>query len=123
MSPLIVAATLAAGGIGAGLRYLIDALVMRGRKGGFPAGILVVNISGSLLLGIVTALWAGTPAVTILGLGLLGGYTTFSTVSVESALFSERGRRRRALLNAVGTLVACVAAAGLGLFLGASAAG
>ena len=51
-------------------------------------------------------------------MGLLGGYTTFSTVSVESVLLTRGGGARRAALNAVGTLVLGVGAAAMGLALG-----
>lgn len=109
-----------AGGFGAGARYVIDVVVMRGRRDAFPTGILLVNISGSALLGLVTGL--GTIVapdwLAVLGVGLLGGYTTFSTVSVDSVLLARRGRRDWAVLNLVGTLVAAVLAAAIGLTLG-----
>ena len=50
----------------------------------------------------------------VVGTGLLGGYTTFSTVSVESVLLLQRGRRRAAIVNLLGTLVLALAAAALG---------
>lgn len=109
-----------AGGLGAGARYVVDVLVMRGRRDAFPTGILVVNITGSALLGLVTGL--GTIVapdwLAVLGVGLLGGYTTFSTVSVDSVLLARRGRRDWAVLNLVGTLAAAVVAAAIGLTLG-----
>ncbi|MEH3089695.1 MAG: CrcB family protein [Microbacterium arborescens] len=109
-----------AGGLGAGARYVIDVVVMRGRRDAFPTGILLVNISGSALLGLVTGL--GTIVapdwLAVLGVGLLGGYTTFSTVSVDSVLLARRGRRDWAVLNLAGTLVAAVLAAAIGLTLG-----
>lgn len=109
-----------AGGLGAGARYVVDVVVMRGRRDAFPTGILVVNITGSALLGLVTGL--GTIVapdwLAVLGVGLLGGYTTFSTVSVDSVLLARRGRRDWAVLNLVGTLAAAVVAAAIGLTLG-----
>ncbi|ALJ22128.1 fluoride efflux transporter CrcB [Microbacterium sp. No. 7] len=125
MSGLELALLVVAGGLGAGLRYVLDGLIMRGRKGAFPLGILVVNVSGSFVLGVLTGLGAlVAPAwATILGVGLLGGYTTFSTVSVETVLLAQRGRRDWALLNVVGTLVVAVAAAALGVLLGGLVAG
>lgn len=109
-----------AGGVGAGARYLVDARIMRGRTGAFPLGILVVNILGSFLLGVLTGLGAAVaPAwATILGTGLLGGFTTFSTVSTETVLLAQRGRRDWAWVNLLGTLGLCVVAAALGLLIG-----
>jgi len=113
----LVLAAAAAGGVGAGLRYLVDVAVMRGRRDAFPLGILIVNVSGSLALGLVVGVGAAiaSPAVAlVVGTGLLGGYTTFSTVSVESVLLFQRKRRRAAIVNVVGTLVLALAAAALG---------
>ncbi|MDZ8200524.1 CrcB family protein [Microbacterium sp. SSW1-59] len=113
-----------AGGLGAGLRYVVDVLVTGRVAARFPRGIFVVNVAGSFALGLVTGLAGGIlPAdlVAVLGTGLLGGFTTFSTVSVDTALLLRDGERRRAWVNIAGTVVACVAAAALGLVLGALA--
>jgi CrcB protein len=109
-----------AGGLGAGLRYIVDVLVMRGRKGAFPLGILIVNVSGAFALGLLTGLGSviAPDWMTVFGVGLLGGYTTFSTVSVETALLAETRRRAWAWTNLAGTLVAATAAAGAGLAIG-----
>jgi CrcB protein len=117
---VFIAAALA-GGVGAGLRYLIDVLVVGVRPGRFPAGILLVNVTGSFALGVLTGVgagFAGRDVAWVVGVGLLGGYTTFSTVSLESVLLIESGEARRGWLNALGTLVLGVAAAGAGLALG-----
>lgn len=108
------------GGLGAGARYLLDGRVMRGRTGVFPVGILLVNVSGSFLLGLLTGLGSAAPPAwaAIAGVGVLGGFTTFSTVSVETVLLARRGRRDWAWLNLVGTALACIVAASLGLLLG-----
>ena len=53
-----------------------------------------------------------------LGIGLLGGFTTFSTVSVETVLLAQRGRRDWAWVNLLGTLAVAVVAAGIGIMLG-----
>lgn len=110
----------AAGGVGAGLRYVLDVAVQRGRRGVFPLGILIVNVTGSLALGILTGLGEAiaAPAAAIVGVGLLGGYTTFSTVSTESGLLMRAGRRDWGWLNLAGTAVVCVIAAAVGLLLG-----
>ncbi|KRB37106.1 fluoride efflux transporter FluC [Microbacterium sp. Root180] len=118
MNLLVVLGLAAAGGVGAGLRYVVDRLVPM--RGGFPLGILVVNVTGSLALGVLTGLGtAVAPEVAIvLGVGLLGGFTTFSTVSVESVLIAERKRWWDAAANLLGTLVLAVAAAAAGIGLG-----
>ena len=121
MNAWLFAAAAVAGGIGAGLRYLVDVLVVGGRPARFPLGILVVNVSGSFALGLITGLGAGfvgSEAAWITGVGLLGGYTTFSTVSVESALMMQSGEARRAWANVVGTLLLCVGAAAAGAAVG-----
>lgn len=118
MTPWDVVALAAAGGVGAGLRYVVDRLV--GTRRGFPLGILVVNVTGSFVLGVLSGA-AGAIAsdlVWILGTGLCGGYTTFSTVSVETVLLTERRRWWDAAANLFGTLVLAVAAASGGLALG-----
>jgi len=119
VNALEITALLVGGGIGAGARYVLDGAIMRGRSGAFPLGVLVVNVLGSFLLGLLT----GIPHVaavwlTILGVGVLGGFTTFSTVAVETALLAQRGRRDWAWVNLVGTLVACVVAAAIGFTIG-----
>ncbi|WP_292682833.1 fluoride efflux transporter CrcB [Microbacterium sp. SCN 69-37] len=115
-----MAALVVGGGLGAGARYVMDAAIMRGRSGTFPLGILLVNVLGSFLLGLVTGLGPNiSPAwVSILGVGVLGGFTTFSTVSTETALLAERGRRDWAWVNLVGTLVLALIAAAAGLVIG-----
>ncbi|MEE1620908.1 fluoride efflux transporter FluC [Zafaria sp. J156] len=118
MSPLLFAATALAGGAGATARYLADRWLAPRLPAGFPWPIAAVNVSGSFLLGLLTGLLAAGPWLTVLGVGLLGGYTTFSTVSADAArLFSER-RHLAAAANALGTLLACTAAAAAGLLLG-----
>ncbi|MGB4777574.1 fluoride efflux transporter CrcB [Microbacterium sp.] len=108
------------GGLGAGARYLLDGAIMRGRKNAFPLGILIVNVLGSFLIGVLTGLGALVAPnwVAIVGIGVLGGFTTFSTVSSETVLLAQRGRRDWAWLNLLGTLVVCLAAAALGILLG-----
>ena len=120
MSPWLLLAALA-GGVGAGLRYLVDRLLTPASGQRFPVGILVVNVSGSFALGIITGLGTAiAPELSmVLGLGLLGGYTTFSTVSVETVLLAEGGRWRDAAANLFGTLALAALAAGAGLLLGA----
>ena len=117
---LFIGAALA-GGVGAGLRYVVDVLVVGGKPARLPSGILLVNVTGSFALGLLTGLGAGmidSDLSWVLGVGLLGGYTTFSTVSAESVLLMRTGETRRGWINALGTLVLGVAAAAAGLVLG-----
>lgn len=124
MSPLLLVAALA-GGVGAGLRYVVDRLLTPTRAARFPVGIFVVNVSGSFALGLVTGLGSAVaPELSlVLGLGLLGGYTTFSTVSVETVLLAQRKQWLDAAVNLFGTLLVAALAAGLGLVLGSCIAG
>jgi CrcB protein len=122
-----LAAVAIAGGIGAGLRFLVDRMVMRRRHPDrYPLGILIVNVTGTFALGMLVG--SGTsllpaPLVTIIGTGLLGGYTTFSTVSVETVLLAERGLRSLAAANVIGTLTLALLAAALGVATGTAIAG
>lgn len=108
-------------GLGAVLRYLVDRLVQSRHDGAFPLGTLTVNVSGSLLLGVVTGLGisSGLPpdAVLVVSAGLAGGYTTLSTWAWETLTLGLAGARAQAALNALGTLAACLAAAAAGLAL------
>lgn len=120
MNVSILLATAIAGGIGAALRYAFDRMLSPVREAGFPFGILLVNVTGSLCLGILTGvgfLLAPNLAL-VIGVGLLGGYTTFSTVHVETVLLAQRGRWRHALLNVFGTVILSIAAAAVGMALG-----
>lgn len=116
MSPLLFLGAALAGGVGAVLRYLVDLGIARlaGRR--FPWGILVVNLSGSFALGLVTAALPG--AAVLLGAGLLGGYTTFSTAMLDAVALWRDGERPAAAFDAVGMLLLGLLAAGLGLALG-----
>jgi CrcB protein len=123
MSPLAWVAFVAAGAIGALLRYLIDGAIGDRTSGAFPWGTFVINITGSFLLGFLTglALYHGfpdTPRV-VLGTGFCGAYTTFSTHTFETVRLLEDGARSDAARNALGTLAAGVAAAAIGLALAA----
>ena len=120
---MLTLAIAVAAGIGAVVRYLTDLVVSHRTGGEFPYGTLVVNLSGSLLLGLVVglSLHRGLPAAPalVLGTGFAGGYTTLSTWAWESVALAESGALRRAALNVVGSFVLglAAAAAGLGLAL------
>src|SRR6185437_13557504 len=83
------------GAIGSMARYLIAGWVQPASWSGFPYGIFIVNVTGGLIMGLLTALMAFkfhvTPEIrAFLTTGILGGYTTFSTFSLESAMLIER---------------------------------
>ncbi|KRC66603.1 hypothetical protein ASE12_18600 [Aeromicrobium sp. Root236] len=107
-----------AGGLGAGTRWSLDAWLRPRVSSTLPWSTHLINISGSLLLGLVVGLGADDTWHTVLGTGFLGGYTTFSTASVESVHLALDGRYRAATVNAVGMLVLSVAAASLGYAIG-----
>jgi CrcB protein len=123
MSPLAWTAFVAAGAVGAPLRYLIDGAVSDRTKGVFPWGTFVINVSGSLLLGFLTglALYHGFPKTpkVVLGTGFCGAYTTFSTFTFETVRLLEERAITDAFRNALGTLTTCAAAAAAGVALAA----
>jgi CrcB protein len=119
---MTLALLMLAAAVGAPLRYVVDQAIQHRFPGAFPAGTLTINVSGSLLLGLLTGLAAhhglAPQAVTVLGTGLLGAYTTFSTFSYETIRLLEDGAVAEATLNVVGSLALGLAAAAAGLGLG-----
>ena len=107
-----------AGGVGAGLRFIVDGLIRAKARTALPVGTMLINISGSLLLGLLTGLVAGhytdSAVGLILGTGFLGGYTTFSTANFETVRLVQARRTGLAAINAAGTMLACVLAAAAG---------
>jgi CrcB protein len=122
MTPVTFLLLALAGGVGASLRLVVDAIIRSRLSTTFPVGTMLVNLTGCLLLGFITALAAGhlipEELRLVLGAGLLGGYTTFSTASFETVRLAQEGRYGAALLNGPGLLVAGVLASVLGLWLG-----
>ena len=121
---MLVATLVIAGAIGAVSRYVVDDLVKARFPGTFPWGTLVINISGSFVLGVVTGLGLyhglGPIPKTAIGVGFCGAYTTFSTFSYETLHLVETGSVGPALGNALGSVIAGLAAAALGLALTAA---
>lgn len=120
-APLLVAIALA-GGLGAVCRLVLDGAIRGRLRGTAPWGTVVINLTGSLALGLVTGLAVGhvLPEAVhqVVGAGFLGGYTTFSTASFETVRLLQERRRIAGALNGLGVLVAATAAAGLGLWVG-----
>jgi CrcB protein len=112
-----------AGGAGAVLRALLIHHVGVRRDDPLPAGTMLVNASGSLLLGVLTGLslyhGLGPHLLAVVGVGLCGGYTTWSTASWETVHLFHAGHRRSAVIYTMGGLVVCLAAAAAGIALAA----
>ncbi|HET7490029.1 MAG TPA: fluoride efflux transporter CrcB [Acidimicrobiales bacterium] len=121
MTPAAWAAMLGAGAVGAPARFLVDGWVADRVGGAFPWGTLVVNVAGSLVLGVVTGLvlYHGFPATTrvVAGTGFCGAFTTFSTFAYETVRLAEEGETRPAAVNVAVTLCSGLAAAAAGLAL------
>lgn len=115
-----------AGGIGAALRFVLDGLIRTRVRSTYPMATTVINLSGSLLLGVLTGLATSQLLPPqwhlVVGTGLLGGYTTFSTASFETVRLLEDHRFVAAALNGFGMLIVGTAAAvlGFGIALAAS---
>jgi CrcB protein len=101
------------GAFGAIARFLLDGAVSARAGSGFPWGTLAVNLTGAFVLGFFAGRLSGD-AQLLVGTGLLGGYTTFSTWMFESHRLGEDGELRRGLLNLLGSLVLGILAAWLG---------
>lgn len=111
-----------AGGVGAALRLVLDGLIRDWVRSTYPVATTIINITGSLLLGLLTGL-ASQQLLPhqwqlITGTGLLGGYTTFSTTSFETLGLLEDRRYAAAALNAFGLLITGTGAAAVGLITG-----
>src|SRR4051794_3116933 len=115
-----------AGGLGAAARLFLDGAV-RERTEASGLGTVLVNLSGSLLLGLVAGLAAASvlppPVRLVVGTGFLAGYTTFSTASVETVRLLQQRRWAAATLLGLGMLLAAVALAGVGMWLGLEVGG
>lgn len=112
------------GGLGAATRFVVDSALAARNRRPYPVGTLVINVTGSALLGFLAALVArhGPGAADLkaaLGTGFLGGYTTFSTASVELVRLTRAGRGGTAVALALAMVTLSVAAAAFGFALGA----
>lgn len=120
MTLILIAAGGAAGAI---VRYLVDVAVLDRFGGAFPLGILVVNLSGAFLLGVLAALIVDRGILpsdlrSPLMVGFLGAYTTFSTLMLDSWRLVEDGLPVLALANVAGSAVLGLVAVVGGLWLG-----
>lgn len=118
VSPLLVAVGAA---VGAPLRYLVDRAIQARLDSFLPWGTLIVNVSGSLVLGVLIALPAGPAWTALFGTGFCGALTTYSTFSYETMRLLQSGQYRSALLYAAGSVGAGSTAAVAGYAVAASA--
>jgi CrcB protein len=112
-----------AGGLGALARYGLDGYVARRASSAFPWGTFVVNITGSFLLGLLFTVLTERATVapwlrSAITIGLLGAYTTFSTLSLETYRLVEDGAYGLAALNGLGSLAAGLLAVYVGTVVG-----
>ena len=97
---------------------LISSRVVGGVPGGFPLGTFVVNLTGALLLGLLTGLAVEGDALVLLGTATLGSYTTFSTWMLETQRLAEDGQISVAAINILLSLVIGLGAIALGRIVG-----
>ena len=120
MSTSVLVGVAVLGGLGAVGRFLLDGAVQERVDRSFPYGTLAVNLSGSLLLGLLVGLALGRDGQRLLGTGLIGAYTTFSTWTFESQRLREDRQLDLTWANLLVSLGLGVAAAALGRHLGAA---
>lgn len=137
MTPLLFVVVALAGGAGAAVRFALDSAIRvatAGRRmgGALPWGTIAINLSGSLLLGLLVgavasgasgggSAGAGDSGIAwqwVLGTGFLGGYTTFSTASFETVRLLQERRWVAGIVNGLLQLVVATGLAGVGLWLG-----
>jgi CrcB protein len=111
--------------VGGALRYWCSGLVARWVGETFPWGTIAVNVVGSLLIGLFATLsgpdgrlFVGTTARQFVMVGLFGGFTTFSSFSLQTLALAQSGEWLRAAANIVGSVVLCLIGVWLGHALG-----
>lgn len=107
------------GAAGAGLRYEAGRLALKQFGPGFPWGTLAVNLAGGLAMGLLAGALSGVgmtsrPAWFLLGVGLLGGFTTFSAYSLDLFTMLERGQAGLALAYGAGSALGALGLLALG---------
>ena len=118
MTALLVMVGAAAG---APARWLVDQLVRRRAAGVFPWGTVLINVVGSLVLGVVlgvTSGGGGAVLVALLGTGFCCGFTTFSSFGFETVRLAEEGDYRQAVANVAASVALGLLAAFAGWSLG-----
>lgn len=118
MSPGAWVAVGLLGGVAAGARFVIDHEIAARAGGPFPVGILAVNLSGALALGVLAGASLDGTAFVVAAGGGIGSFTTFSTWILDSHRLHGAGETRLALLNLGGSLLSGFAAVAVGHWLG-----
>ena len=118
MNVLIWVAVALIGGAGSVARFLLDGVVSAAAERDFPFGTMAVNISGAVILGLLSGLALGHTEALLAGTAAVGSYTTFSTWMLETQRLAEERQYRKAVANVVVSLVLGVAAAALGQLIG-----
>ena len=119
---MIILGLIIAGALGAVLRYQVDRSVQRRVGSDFPLGILVVNVSGSLALGVLTGAAVhhalSNPWLVVVGTGFVGAYTTFSTFTFDTVRLAENDQWGTSVVTVAVSLALGLGAAAAGLALG-----
>ena len=118
MTVAVWACVVVIGGVGSVLRFLVDRTVSGRVAGSFPYGTLAVNLSGALLLGLVSGLALSPHLALLAGTAFVGSYTTFSTWMLETQRLGEERQLWSAIANIVVRLILGLAAAWLGVWIG-----
>jgi CrcB protein len=115
---ILIAIGSALGGMG---RYFVSGVVTALTGGTFPYGTMLVNITGCLVIGFFATLTGpdgrflvGTPARQFVMVGICGGYTTFSSFSLETLYLMQTGEWIPAAMNAVGSVILCLVSVSIG---------
>ncbi len=116
---LLWAGVVLIGGAGSVLRFLADGVVASAAGRDFPFGTLAVNVSGAVILGLITGLALGHDQALLAGTAAVGSYTTFSTWMLETQRLTEERRPGAAAANVIVSLALGLAAAALGRLIGA----
>ena len=111
------------GAIGSLLRFWMSTWVHSFVGRGFPYGTLTVNVLGCLVMGVLFVLFTerfsdSTVLRAGILIGVIGGFTTFSSFSIETFNLIEQGAHLKALANAAGSLVLCIGATWVGVIIG-----
>jgi CrcB protein len=115
---VVWAGVLLVGGVGAVLRFLLDGAVSKRFPGRFPLGTYVVNLSGAFVLGLVDGVVLPHDAALLVGTGLIGSYTTFSTWMFETQRLGEERQGQSAVANLGLSLAGGLALGACGLWIG-----
>jgi len=100
------------------LRFYVDGIVTSAIGRDFPYGTLAVNLTGAVILGLITGLALAGDAALLAGTAAVGSYTTFSTWMLETQRLTEERQHRKVIANVAVSLVLGVAAAALGRLIG-----